>query len=184
MNHAGTAALSLKSAQKLWKRRVRMLPVAFLLLIGFTALGVHLRAFIAGVSPQLDVSEFLGARDTALGLSRALVERSEKPVPMHDLAFLVPVRIVKPVLPAVTAPRNGRAGTSMKADPPPVPRLEGIMFSRTKPSLAVFDNQAAGKGDVVGGWRVLRIEPEQVFIVNDESGVEKVVILYENEKKQ
>jgi hypothetical protein len=170
-----------KSAKKLWRRRVRLLPVAFLMLLGSSTLGLHLRTFVAQTQPNLDKSAFIAVGEKADALSRALIERSERSVPIHDLAFLEPV-----VMAERSIPSDGTVtGVVMTTTPiviPPVPKLDGIMFSETEASLAVLNGKAVAKDDVVTGWRVLLIEPEKVRLINDATGTEKVVILYENEK--
>ena len=171
-------------AGKLWRRRVQILPIAFLMLFASAALGFRLRMFVAQAKPSLDRSPYIAVSEKADSFSRTVVERSTRTIPLHDLSFLEATVVPGPETLASNGANTGSTRRIRAIPLPPIPKLAGIMFSETQPSLAVLNGKNAGKDDVVGGWRVVLIEPEKVSIINDETGTEKVVILYENKKQE
>lgn len=170
----------------LLKKRFKLLPVALALLLTVAVIGTLLRVFVMRMGPSMDLKPFKQQCEQSEALAGIISTKALRELPGHDLKVLK--KRLEPDLTAAPAPDaqlEPQAGKTMIITPvaPPKPRLIGIIYSDTSPSLAVIDTKTVKAGDTVGGWRVIEILQEQVTIKDDITGTTERLTLYENKTK-
>lgn len=166
---------------KIWACRSRLLPAALLVLIIISTLSIMFRIQVLEAEPHVDMTPFLQLCETADRLSAMITSRTKQRMPAYDLSLLNVT--VKPAAVGSSRPTSTMDPVSARkpaAAQAPLPSLEGIIYSETERSLAVLENKTAAEGDVVAGWRLMKINPERVTMVHEDTGMEEVIELYEN----
>ena len=170
------------------RRRFRLLPLAFAALLAIAVIGTLLRVFVMRMEPYFDIKPYKKQCEEARSMAGVVMAKASQKIHAHDLDMLKKRLEPKPPPTTVTnlSPTQGVATAEVVPPPvaPPKPRLLGIMFSETVPSLAVLGKETVKAGDLAGGWRVIEIQQEQVTIKDDVTGTTETLTLYEKRTKQ
>ncbi len=169
------------------EKRFRLLPVALAVLMTIAVIGSLMRLFVMRLEPKFDLTPYYKQCEQADALAGTVMMKSSIKIATHDLEAIKkrlapePVPEIAPV--SQNTPQVAKIQSVVPIAPPPRPRLMGIIFSESGPSLAVFASNTLKVGDVEAGWKIIEIQQEQVTVRDDTTGTTEKLALYENKSK-